>query len=467
MLERIDLLVIGAGSAGFAAAIRAAELGYSALMVERGTTGGTCVNVGCIPSKTLLHTAAAYHRAAHSPFAGVRSGGAGLDWQTVMEEKDELVGRLRREKYEQVVEAYPSISLIHGHARLTPDGGVKVNGRTYRPARILIAAGASPHIPPFPGADEAGVLDSTAALSLPERPASLIVLGGRYVALELAQMFARFGTRVTLLQRSERILPGHEPEISAALTGYLRAEGIEIHTGVQIARLGREGAVRFVEAEAGGQRHTFRAARILAATGRRANTASLGLQEAKVETDERGFLRVDDALRTTNPRVYGAGDVTGPPMLVYLAAAEGKRAAENALLGQAEPLDRGAIPAVLFTDPQAATVGLTEAQARGQGLDVRTSTLPLSHVPRALAARDTRGLIKLVAEAGTGRLLGAHILAAEGGEAVQTAALALRAGMTVQDLAAALFPYLTQVEGLKLAALAFDREVERLSCCAG
>lgn len=463
----VDLLIIGAGSAAFAAGIRAAELGYSALMVERGTIGGTCVNVGCVPSKTLLRTAEAYHRAFHSPFAGVRPQGADLDWRAVIGEKDELVARLRREKYEQVLEAYPSLSLAQGHARLTADGGVEVDGRTYRPARILIAAGAHPYVPPFPGVDGVEVLTSTEALSLPERPESLIVLGGRYVALELAQMFARFGTRVTLLQRSSRILPDHEPEIADALADSLREEGVDIHTGATVVRLGREGKEKVVEAQVGGGVRTFRAAHILVATGRRANTEGLGLEEAGVETDEQGFVRVDGALRTTNPRIYAAGDVTGPPMLVYLAAAEGKRAAENALLGQAEPLDRRVVPAVLFTDPQVATVGWTEAQARAQGIEVRTSILPLSYVPRALAARDTRGLIKLVAEAGSGRLLGAHVLAAEGGEVIQTATMALRAGMTVRDLTDTLFPYLTQVEGLKLAALGFDRDVERLSCCAG
>ena len=463
----VDLLIIGAGSAGFAAGIRAAELGYSALMVEQGIIGGTCVNVGCVPSKTLLRTAEAYHRAFHSPFAGVQPQGAELDWRAVIREKDELVARLRREKYEKVLEVYPSLNLVRGRACLTNDGGVKVNGRTYRPARVLIATGAHPYIPPFPGVDEVEVLTSTEALALPERPERLVVLGGRYVALELAQMFARFGSRVVLLQRSGRILPDHEPEIAQALTDYLREEGVEVYTGTTVLRLGQEGAEKFVEAEVSGKRRVFRATHILVATGRRANTDGLGLKAAGVETDGRGFVRVDGAMRTTNPRVYAAGDVTGPPMLVYLAAAEGKRAAENALLGRTEPLDRRVVPAVLFTDPQVATVGLTEAEARERGIEVRTSLLPLDYVPRALAARDTRGLIKLVAEVGTGRLLGAHILAAEGGEGIQTATMALQAGMTVQDLVDTLFPYLTQVEGLKLAALGFDKDVEHLSCCAG
>jgi len=465
--SEVDLMIVGAGSAAFAAAIRAAEMGYSALMVERGTLGGTCVNVGCVPSKTLLRAAETYHGATHSRFAGVRSRGADLDWGMVIGEKDELVGRLRREKYEQVLEAYPSIGLVRGQACLTPEADVEVDGRVYRPARVLLAAGAHPYVPPLPGADEVEVLTSTEALALSERPASLIVIGGRYVALEMAQIFARFGTRVTVLQRSNRVLPDHEPQITEVLTDNLRDEEIEIHTGVRVLKLRQDGQEKVVEAQVDGVASVFRAAQVLAATGRRPNTEDLGLEAAGVEMSERGEVRVDAGMQTTNPRVYAAGDLTGPPMLVYVAAAEGKRAAESALGGRTEPLDRGAIPAVIFTDPQVATVGLTEAQARTEGLEVRTVTLPLSYVPRALAARDTRGLIKLVVDAESARLLGAHILAAEAGEVVQTATVALRAGMTVQSLTDILFPYLTQVEGLKLAALAFDRDVGQLSCCAG
>lgn len=463
----VDLLIIGAGSAAFAAAIRAAELGYSALMIERATVGGTCVNVGCVPSKTLLRTAEAYHRARHSPFSGVRPLGAELDWSTVIGDKEELVARLRKEKYEQVLESYPSIGLVHGEATVRADCSVTVDGQIYHPARLLIAAGSHPYIPPFPGVEGIEVLTSTEALSLPTRPASLIVLGGRFVALEMAQAFARFGTQVTLLQRSERILPDHEPEMAEALSDYLRDEGVEIHTGVHVLALEETEGAKIVTAEVNGERHTFRATHVLAATGRRGNTEKLGLAAAGIAVDPGGFVRVSPTMRTTHPHVYAAGDVTGPPMLVYLAAAEGKRAAENALLGTAEPLDRRLIPTVIFTDPQMATVGLTEAQARAQGIEVRTSLLPLSYVPRALAARDTRGLIKLVASATSGRLLGCHVLAAQAGEVIQTATLALRAAMTVQDLVDILFPYLTQVEGLKIAALAFDRDVERLSCCAG
>lgn len=462
----VDLLVVGAGSAGFAAAIRGAELGYSVILVGEGTIGGTCVNVGCVPSKTLIRAAEAYHRAGHSPFGGVRPRRAELDWAAVMGQKDALVAELRQSKYVDVLAAYPSIAYVEGRARLLADDGVAVKGRTYHPARVVVATGASPHLLPIPGIEKVAVLTSTEALSLREHPESLLVIGGRAVALELAQIYARFGTRVTILQRSPRIIPEHEPEVAEALADYLREEGVTIHTGVRVQHIRQQGDEKMVTATVDGEEREFRAAQVLMATGRRPNTANMGLEEAGIELDERETIRVNAQMQTTNPRVYAAGDVTGGPMLVYVAAAGGTLAAENALLGTDKPLDLSTVPAVIFTDPQVATVGLTEAQAREQGLAVRTTILPLEYVPRALAAHDTRGLIKLVAEQGSDRLLGAHVLAAEGGEVIQAAVLAVKLGLRVADLVDTFFPYLTQVEGLKLAALAFEKDVSKLSCCA-
>jgi len=343
---------------------------------------------------------------------------------------------------------------------------VAVNGQTYHPARIVIATGASPRILPLPGIENVDVLTSTEALSLAEQPASLLVVGGRFVALELAQTFARLGTQVTVLQRSPRIIPEHEPEISEALADYLREEGITIHTGVGVQAIRQEGEEKIVTAQVSGEEQEFRAAQVLMATGRRPNTQDMGLEEAGIELDDRGAIQVNAQMQTSNPRIYAAGDVTGGPMLVYVAAAGGGLAAENALTGVDRELDLTALPAVIFTDPQVATVGLTEAQAREQGLAVKTTLLPLEYVPRALAAHDRRGLIKLVAEQGGDQLLGAHVLAAEGGEVIQAAVLAVRFGLTLDDLTGTFFPYLTQVEGLKLAVQTFDKDVSKLSCCA-
>jgi mercuric reductase len=461
-----DLMVIGGGSAGFAAAIRAAELGARVAIVEAGTIGGTCVNVGCVPSKTLIAAAELCYHSAYPMFEGLATCPPPQDWQRVVVQKDDLVAALRQGKYVDVMALYPTISLIRGRARLTGGRSVAVDGRTYRPAKIVIATGASPWAPPIPGLEEVGYLDSTAALSLAALPASLVVVGAGPIGLELAQLFRRFGVSVTVVEAAPRIAAGEDPEVADALAYYLREEGIAIHTGIRITRIERSDGDKVVCGEAQGRPCTFRGQEILVAAGRRPNTRGLGLEEAGVQVGPRGEVKVDEHLRTSHPDIFAAGDVIGDPQFVYVAAYAGGLAAENALTGAGRIYDLTALPRVTFTDPQLASVGYTEAQARERGLAVTVATLPLEHVPRAIAARNTRGLIKLVAEEGTGRLLGAHILAATAGDAIQEAVLAVRFGLTVQDLVDTFHPYLTLAEGIKLAALSFHKDVSRLSCCA-
>jgi mercuric reductase len=461
-----DLLVIGGGSGGFAAAITASGLGKRVGMINGGTIGGTCVNIGCVPSKTLIRAAEAWHIAGHHPFRGVTTAQSALDWATIRSEKDALVSSLRQSKYVDVLAAYPDVTFIEGYAAFQEDGSVQVGDVRYTADRYVIATGAHPRMLPIPGIEEADPLNSTTLMDLEEMPESLIILGGRAVALELGQTMARLGVNVLILQRSTRLIPDHEPEIGRAIQDYLEREGMGVITGVQVERLERDGATRMVHARVMGQVRAFRADQILMATGREPNTRDLGLENVGVETDKDGFITINAYQQTSNPRIFAVGDVTTNPELVYVAAAAGGIAANNALTGTQKPLDLSALPEVIFTDPQIAMVGLTEQQARQAGYEIRTSTVTLEHVPRALAARDTRGLIKIVAETGTGRILGVHVLAAEGGEVIQTATLAVKFGLTIDDLTSTLFPYLTQVEGLKLAALTFDKDVAMLSCCA-
>jgi mercuric reductase len=293
-----------------------------------------------------------------------------------------------------------------------------------------------------------------------------LVIGGGYIGCELAQLFARAGVRVTLVCRS-RLLPESEPEISEALAGYLRDDGVEVRTGLVYRQIRRTGAGIALEVSLNGTEEALEAEVLLAATGRRPNTEGLGLADVDVAVTRSGGIRVDEHLRTSNPAIYAAGDVTGRHQFVYMAAYGAKVAALNALNGDAHRYDATAMPTITFTDPQVASVGLSEAAARAGGIDVKTSLLPLDAVPRALAARDTRGLIKLVADRATDRLLGAHILAPEGCDSIQTAALAIKHRMTTKELGETIFPYLTTVEGLKLVALSFGKDVTRLSCCAG
>jgi mercuric reductase len=279
-------------------------------------------------------------------------------------------------------------------------------------------------------------------------------------------MFSRAGVEVTLVFRS-RLLPEAEPEIGEALARHLQDEGLRVRGGLSYSGIRKSERGIALDVVEGDSPETIEADQVLVATGRRPNTDDLGLEEVGVELLPNGGIKVDDRLRTTASGVYAAGDVTGCDMFVYMAAYGARVAANNALNGDNRRYDATAMPSVVFTDPQVASCGLTEAEANAQGLDVRTSVLPLSYVPRALAARDTRGLIKLVAEARSGRLLGAHILAPEGADSIQTAVLAIKHGLTVTDLAETIFPYLTTVEGLKLAAQTFEKDVAKLSCCAG
>ena len=464
--DAYDLVVVGAGSAGFSASITAAEQGAQVALIGSGTIGGTCVNIGCVPSKTLIRAAETLHNAhAAARFAGIMVEAELTDWRATVRQKDALVSDLRQAKYVDLLTAYNGIAYRDGPARLI-DGGVEVNGTRIPASRIIIATGARPAIPAITGIETVPYLTSTTALDLEELPTSLLVIGGGYVGAELAQMFARAGVKVTLVCRS-RLLPEAEPEIGAALTRYFQDEGITVISSIAYRAIRKTDTGVSLTVARVGQYVAIDADQLLVTTGRTPNIEGLGLPERGIAVSPKGGIVVDDRMRTTKAGVYAAGDVTGRDQFVYMAAYGAKLAARNALNGDSLRYDNSAMPAIVFTDPQVASVGLTEAAARRVGLDVRVATIGLDQVPRALAARDTRGLIKLVADAGSGKLLGAHILAPEGADSIQTAALGITCGLTVQQLADAIFPYLTTVEGLKLAALSFNKEVAKLSCCAG
>ncbi|MBI4408347.1 MAG: mercury(II) reductase [Gemmatimonadetes bacterium] len=459
-----DLLVLGTGSAGMAAAIRGAELGARVGIVESGTIGGTCVNVGCIPSKNLLAAAEHVH-AARRGFPGIEPYEPRFDWRAVLAQKSALVEGLRRSKYLEVLASYPAIEVLRGQARLLGDGRVGVGGSEQRARKVVIATGASPWVPPVPGLRELEPLDSTTAMELESLPRSLLVLGGSAVGLELGQMFARFGVRVIVLELLPRLLAGEEPAVSEALRSYLQEEGLEIHTGIRGTDASRSDGEVVLRVDAGGRAREFRAERILVAAGRRANTEALDVAAAGVAL-ERGFVRVDATMRTSNPDIYAAGDVTGGPGFVYVAALGGGIAAENALTQRGREIDLRAVPRVTFTTPQVGAVGLTEEEAVRAGHRIEVRQLELEYLPRAAVSRDARGFVKLVAEAGTGTLLGVHALAPNAGELLGEATLAVRLGLRVQDLTETLHPYLTWVEALKLGAQTFTTDVTKLSCCA-
>jgi mercuric reductase len=461
-----DLIVIGAGSAGFSAAITAAQQGKTVAVIGYGMIGGTCVNVGCVPSKAMIRAADVMHAsAAANRFSGI-SAEAKLDnWRDLQAQKQKLVTDLRGAKYIDILPEYETLSYIEGAAKLA-QGGVNVGGQFYGSDKIIIATGSQSSVPPIEGILGVAHLDSTSALDLPELPKSMIVIGAGVIGCELGQMFARMGTKVTLLCRSS-VLAGAEPEISEALAIYLREEGLDVICGAAYTSIAKENGSIVLSYNHEGAARSVTAEHVMLATGRKANTAGLGLEDMGIAIAKNGGIIVDEFMQTNIAGIYAVGDVTGRDQFVYMAAYGAKLAANNAVNGSAMRYDNSVMPAVVFTDPHYASVGLTEAQARAKGIDVKTSVLGLEHVPRALAAFDTRGLIKLVADAKDKRLIGAHILAPEGADIIQTAAIAIKTGMTYTELGEMIFPYLTTVEGLKLAAQTFDKDVSKLSCCAG
>lgn len=465
--QKYDLAVIGAGSAGFSAAITAANEGARVALIGDGTIGGTCVNIGCVPSKNLIRAAeAVYAGNAASRFPGLEGTVRLESWDALVASKNALVTGLRQKKYADLLPEYEGIDYIEaGPARLTEDG-VVAGDRPITAGKTIIATGARPRIPGIPGLEAVPFLTSTTALDLAKQPQSLLVLGAGYIGCELAQMFARMGTKVTIVTRTH-LLPKAEPEISAALARGFAEDGIKVVEGASYQTISGDTDQVILHIARDGQPMRLDAEKVLVTTGRQANTENLGLREAGIETDDEGAIIVDKFMRTSRANVYAAGDVTGQDQFVYMAAYGAKLAARHATGQQSGPYDNSAMPWVVFTDPQIAGVGLSEQAAQAAGHQVKTSVLALSEVPRALAARDTRGLIKLVADAQTDRLLGGQIMAPEGADSVQTLVMALKMGMTAKQLGETVFPYLTTVEGLKLAAQTFDMDVEKLSCCAG
>ncbi len=457
---KYDLAIVGSGSAGVAAALEARAKGARVAVIENHTLGGTCVNVGCVPSKVMLRAAEAKHLAERPRFPGVSSQGAALDFAEVMRQKDGLVADLRQAKYQAVLEA-AGVEIIRGKAQFSDAETLLIDGDPIQAGAYLVATGAEPVLPPIPGLEESEPWTYLETVAAPALPESLLVIGGGPIGLELAQAFARMGSKVTVLEAMPQILPAEEASLSEQLTAYLAAEGIAIHTGVRAERVEKDSGVYRVHTQSG----VFEAERLLVATGRKPRTAQLGLEAAGVTLEAGGAIRVDERLTTTNPRIFAAGDVAGLPQFVYVAAQSGRIAAKNAL-GEGETLDLTAVPRVTFTDPALAAVGLTEKEAKKRhGEGVRTAVLELKDLPRALAAFDTRGLFKIVVDS-EGTVLGLHILAPEAGDALQEGIVAVKYELNYRDLIETFHPYLTLAEGVRLVAQALDTDVHQLSCCA-
>jgi mercuric reductase len=479
--KQVDLAIVGSGGAAFAAAIHATKLGKSVVMVERATLGGTCVNTGCVPSKALIAAAEARHVALDTGrFPGITASAVPVDMSALVAGKQELVESMRAEKYADVAASY-GWPIVQGDATFAGTGDTPAlhvarqdgSAGVIEAEHYLLATGSRPWIPSIPGLagpdDPSGVeyQTSTTAMELDEVPESLLVLGGGYVALEQAQLFARLGSKVTMLVRS-RLASREEPEASKALIGVFADEGIRVVRRATVDAVRRDEATGEVVATAtvSGGIQEFRASRLLVAVGRRPVTDGLNLEAVDVKTGDLGEIVVDDRLASSNPRIWAAGDVTGHREFVYVAASHGTMVVDNAFADADREVDYRHLPRVTFTSPALGSVGMTEAEVLAAGIECDCRVLPLDYVPRALVNRDTRGFIKVVADATTGQILGLTAVAKDAGELAAAGVYLLEAGMTVDQVARQWAPYLTMAEGIKIACQSFTTDISQLSCCA-
>jgi mercuric reductase len=471
-----DFVILGSGSTAFAAALRAQELSKTAVMIEERTTGGTCVNRGCLPSKNLIEAAKIIHEARYPRYPGLTPAEIRLDFRRLIEQKDEIILGYRSKKYESLTGG--QFTVEKGHAEFVDDRSVQVDGKRITGEKILIATGSRPVVPSIEGLRDVPYLTSDLLtnddepIELRELPHSLIILGAGYIALELGQMFHRFGANVTIVERSEQLLSrDYEPEVGEAITEAFESEGIQIIAGAVTRWVRQEGMAVTVNVETGGQTHELRAAKLLVATGRRPNSDNIAIEKAGVELGKEGQVRVDEFLRTNVPHIFAGGDVigreVGSQMATPVGSQDGGIVAHNALTdGGLRRVNHRVIPRTIFTDPQIATVGLTQEEATSAGHNCWCNTVPISLVPRAGAVRNAAGMIKMVADEDTEEVLGVSIVGNSAGEIIHEAAMGLRFHAKISDFVDLLHVYPTMAEALKIVAISRRKDPAKLSCCA-
>lgn len=465
--KQYDLIIVGGGSAAFAAAIKADNQEIKTLVVNGGLPiGGTCVNVGCIPSKILIRAGESIHKASASPFRGVKPNKPNINFGEIIRQKAELVTDMQQRKYMDILKGLSCVKLIEGYATFIGDRTIEVEGEQYEGLKIIIATGATTYIPKIEGLDTVPYLTNETLFDLEEQPESLIILGAGYIALEIAQAYARMGTKVTIVQRSESILSKEAKDLTDELRKYMEADGIEFLTNSTTNKIWKDGNKIKVEFKNPSNTAIIDSSHLLVATGTKPNTDKLALDKIGVKVNEKGHVLVDSYLQTSNPDVFAVGDVTNLPAFVYTAAYEGGLALQNAFYNPKQEVNFKGLSWVVFTDPQVAGIGMDEKQAEEKGIPFHVTVLPLTEVPRSIAALDTRGFIKLIRNPETDFLLGARILAPEGSELSMEISLAIKYNIPVHELIATFHPYLTLSEGIKLAAMSFTMDVKKMSCCA-
>jgi len=459
MQTSYDLIILGGGAAAFSCALKASEMDVKIAMIEKGTIGGTCVNVGCVPTKYFLDVGEKIHECASICDSG------NTDFKKIIENKDKIVSYQREQKYTNVLESVPNVDYIAGHAKFKSNNEIEINGVVISAKNILIATGSSSIVPPIQGTNDVDYLTNIEALDLDTKPESMIVIGGRALGLEFAQMFSRFGTKVTILQRNKRLIPNEEPEISDSLRQYLEEEGITIHTGVEIKSVRKQDNETIVSFSVDGNEQESSAEKLLLATGRTPNTKDLGLENTDVNLSSKGEVIVNEEMRTSVSHIYAAGDVIGEPMLETVAAKEGNIVASNAFFDAHKKMNFGAVPHAIFTSPQVASVGISEQESMEKFASCSCRTLLMEDVPKALVVGKTKGLIKMVIHPQTQQILGVHILSDLAADIIHEATLAVKQKLTIHDIIDTVHVFPTMSESIKLVATSFKKNVKKLSCC--
>jgi mercuric reductase len=468
-----DLIIIGGGSAAFSAAIYAAEKNLRVCVVENRLIGGTCLNRGCVPSKHFIEAGRIFYEPLNNKYKGIKIERASIDMKTLVKEKDDLLTALRQAKYYSVLEGYPQIKFISGTGRFISKNAAEVipSDTTLQPyvissEKFIVATGSKNRILDIPGLGETGYITNTELLDIAYIPKTLLIQGTRALALEFAQMFDRFGSKVVMVGRANRIALNEEPEVSAELENILRNEGALILLGSEIRKLYKKENKKYAEIETEDGIKLVEFDEFLMATGIVGNSMELNLDAAGIEADENGFVIVNDELKTSADNIYAAGDITGRQFFVTVAAYEGKIAAGNLLDGARIKADYSAVAHTTFTDPELSSVGLTEEEALKTGYNIEKAVFPISYTPKAQAIFKTEGLVKMVAEKETGRVLGVHMLAHNSSETIQQASVYIQNDYTVEMIGREIGVYPTMAESLKLCAQTFTKDINKLSCCA-
>ncbi len=435
--EEVDTLIIGSGPGGYVAAIRAAQLGQKVTIVEKDAVGGVCLNVGCIPSKALIEAGHRYNHASEgAPDMGIATEKTTLDFSKLQEWKSGIVQKLTG-GVESLLKAN-QVEVVKGEAYFSDENAVKVStdeysSQTYKFKNCIIATGSSPiELPNFPYSDR--VINSTGALSLSEVPEHLVVIGGGYIGIELAGAYANLGAKVTVLEGEKRILTGFEKQMAQLVQRNLKKKGVNIETQAFAQSVEETDNGVTVKAEVKGEEKTFEGDYLLVSVGRKPNTSELGLEQIGVEMDDKGYIQVDKQCRTNKKNIYAIGDIVPGPQLAHKASYEGKIAAE-AISGEASAVDYLGIPMVVFSEPELASVGYTEKEAKDAGFDVVAAKFPFQANGRALSLNDANGFMKLVTRKEDGLVIGAQIAGPNASDMIAEAGLAIEAGMTAEDIA--------------------------------